>query len=504
MRPAIVWFRRDLRLQDNPALHAAVKRGGAVVPVFVLDEGMAGQRKSGAASRWWLRRSLAELDASVRERGGRLVLAKGDARAVLRRLVEEVGATAVYWNRCYEPAAVTRDAKIETEFSAGGLDVRTFNGSLLHEPHEVANKQGRPFQVYSPFWRTCLTRPVAPPVKLGAGERWRVPEVWPRSQTLAELELDGAANADVTWGERWAPGEATAAKRLREFGGRRMDEYDDARDVPGCEGTSRLSAALHFGELSPRQVWAAVKARARESGVFPPSRGAQVFLGQIGWREFGYHLLYHFPNTAGAPKREEFARFPWAEDPGGEKLAAWQKGETGYPIVDAGMRQLAQTGWMHNRVRMIVASFLVKHLRLPWTAGAAWFWEMLVDADLANNTLGWQWSAGCGADAAPYFRIFSPVLQGQKFDPRGAYVRRWVPELAQVPDSVVHAPWTAAEAVLADAGVVLGKHYPRPLVDHATARREALEALKQMNQMRGLSPERQEKAGGNMEVGDGR
>jgi deoxyribodipyrimidine photo-lyase len=259
-----------------------------------------------------------------------------------------------------------------------------------------------------------------------------------------------------------------------------MSAYGDERDFPGRDGTSMLSPWLHAGELSPRQIWAAVQAEARGSGVFPPSRGAGVFLSEVGWREFGYHLLYHFPRTPASPLREEFARFPWADDPGGRKLRAWQRGRTGYPIVDAGMRQLWHTGWMHNRVRMIVASFLVKHLRLPWQRGAEWFWDTLVDADLASNTLGWQWSAGCGADAAPYFRIFAPVLQGRKFDPDGDYVRRWVPELARLPLEHLHAPWEAPAEALAAAGVRLGETYPRPIVDHATARAEALAALKQL------------------------
>ncbi len=477
MRPAIVWFRRDLRLQDNPALHAAVKRGGAVVPVFVWDEETDGRRRAGAASRWWLRRTLAALEAALRGRGSRLVMREGNARAVLRELVEETGAAAVYWNRGYEPAVVAWDAKIEVEFAAGGLDARSFNGSLLHEPRDVANKQGRPFQVYSPFWRTCLTRAVAPPVKLGAGERLKAPERWPESRAVEAVVLSDEREG---FGETWTPGEAAATKRLREFVAKGIDGYDERRDVPAEDGTSRLSAALHFGEISPRQIWAAVKERAKESGVFPPNRGAQVFLAEIGWREFAHHLLYHFPHTPERPLREEFAGFPWAEDRGGVKLRAWQRGETGYPIVDAGMRQLAETGWMHNRVRMIVASFLVKHLRLPWTAGAAWFWETLVDADLANNTLGWQWSAGCGADAAPYFRIFAPVLQGRKFDARGEYVRRWVPELAKVPAKFVHAPWEAPVEVLREAGVELGRDYPRPIVEHTAARREALEAFEKM------------------------
>ena len=308
------------------------------------------------------------------------------------------------------------------------------------------------------------------------------PAQWPRSLAVAELELLPRVKWDAGFGAVWQPGEAGAAQRLKQFAARAMDAYDETRNLPDRDGTSQLSPWLHFGELSPRQVWAAVVARSKDTGVFPPSNGARVFLSEIGWREFAHHLLFHYPHTPEQPLREDFKKFPWAEDADGVKLRAWQRGQTGYPIVDAGMRQLWQTGWMHNRVRMVVASFLVKHLRLPWTHGAAWFWDTLVDADLASNTLGWQWSAGCGADAAPYFRVFAPVLQGGKFDGQGDYVRRWVPELARMPAAQIHAPWEAPLPVLAAAGVRLGPtgNYPRPIVDHGTARAAALAAFKQL------------------------
>ncbi|MBI5766795.1 MAG: deoxyribodipyrimidine photo-lyase [Verrucomicrobia bacterium] len=477
--PTIVWFRQDLRLQDNPALHAAMARGAAVVPVYVLDDAGDGRWPMGGAARWWLHHSLVALDAALRERGSRLVIARGESGAVLRALVEATGADALFWNRRYEPAAIAGDATIKAEFGAAGIEVQSFSGTLLNEPHTIANKQGRPFQVFTPYWRHCLTLPVSPPMKLAAGAL-PVPAKWPQSLAVTELGLLPTIPWDAGFGAAWTPGEAGAAKRLKAFVARALSEYADERDRPDREGTSMLSAHLHFGEVSPRQVWAAVQALAKESGVFPPSRGAGVFLTEIGWREFAYHLLFHFPRTPEAPLREEFARFPWADDPGGAQLRAWQRGRTGYPIVDAGMRQLWTTGWMHNRVRMIVASFLVKHLRLSWTHGAAWFWDTLVDADLASNTLGWQWSAGCGADAAPYFRIFAPVLQGAKFDGAGDYVRRWVPELGRMPAEHIHAPWDAPLHVLAEAGVRLGDSYPRPIVDHAKARAEALAALKEM------------------------
>ncbi len=481
MSPTILWFRQDLRLHDNPALHAAVARGEPIVPVFVLDEAREGLWPAGGATRWWLHHSLVALDASLRERGARLVIARGESGKIIRDLIAQSGAGAVYWNRRYEPVPIERDANIKKNLTALGVEAKSFNAALLHEPHTIRNKAGGPFQVFTPFWRHCLTLPVTAPLKFGA-TTLAVPAEWPSSLAIEELGLLPRIRWDAGFAATWTPGEAGAAKRLRAFVARAMEAYSEQRNVPGLEGTSALSAHLHFGEVSPRQIWAAVQGASKDSGVFPPSKGAAVFLSEIGWREFAHHLLFHFPHTPEKPLREEFGRFPWAADPGGKKLRAWQRGSTGYPIVDAGMRQLWHTGWMHNRVRMIVASFIVKHLRLSWTHGAAWFWDTLVDADLASNTLGWQWSAGCGADAAPYFRVFAPVLQGEKFDSDGAYVRRWVPELAKLPAENIHAPWDAPFHVLAEAGVTLGKTYPHPIVDHATARGEALAAFKALRQ----------------------
>lgn len=466
-------------MQDNPAFQAAITRGGSIVPVYILDDAAEGAWPMGAAARWWLHHSLAALDASLREHGSRLVLARGDSKTILNALVRTVGAGAVYWNRRYEPAVIARDAQLKIEFTAAGLEVKSFNAVLLNEPHTIANKQGRPFQVFTAYWRHCLGISVATPMKFTAAQLV-APTAWPKSLGLTALELQPKISWDEGLRQTWMPGEAGAVKRLRTFVSRPIDDYAETRNLPDRDGTSMLSPSLHFGEISPRQVWAAVKARSKASGIFPVNNGARVLLSEIGWREFAYHLLYHFPGTPELPLREEFSRFPWAADPDGERLRAWQRGHTGYPIVDAGMRQLWHTGWMHNRVRMVVASFLVKHLRLPWTQGAAWFWDTLVDADLASNTLGWQWSAGCGADAAPYFRVFAPVLQGRKFDADGRYVRRWLPELAKLPTEFLHAPWEAPAEVLREAGVVLRKTYSRPIVDHATARAEALAAFKQL------------------------
>ena len=477
MPATIVWFRQDLRLQDNPALAAVLQRGGAVVPVYILDDAGEGDWPPGGASRWWLHHSLQRVDESLRERGSRLLLAQGESAAVLRSLLKQTGANAVYWNRRYEPASLARDRAIKAELLAAGVDAQSFNAALLFEPHTVQNKAGQPFQVFTPYWKHCQTLPVAAPLKLPAGN-FSAPAKWPTSLTLAELGLLPRIKWDFGLASAWQPGEVSAQKRLRKFVAGAMATYADHRNLPDLDGTSALSPHLHFGEIGPRQIWAAVRALSKDSGVFPANRGGQVFLTEVGWREFAHHLLFHFPTAPTKPLRADFASFPWQKNP--KQLAAWQKGLTGYPIVDAGMRQLWQTGWMHNRVRMVVASFLVKHLRISWQEGAAWFWDTLVDADLANNTLGWQWSAGCGADAAPYFRIFNPTLQGQKFDATGAYVRRWVPELAGLPNEFIHEPTAAPMDVLATAGPTLGRDYPQPLVDHGEARVAALAALQAM------------------------
>lgn len=481
--PVILWFRQDLRLQDNAALHAALALGGPVLPVYIHDEAGEGDWPAGGASRWWLHHSLAALDASLKTRGSRLLLTRGDSSKILTDLVAATGAKSVYWNRRYEPTVIARDKVIKAEFGAAGVEAKSFNSALLFEPHTIANKQGNPFQVFTPFWKHCLTQAVAEPVAIKAGD-FAAPSKWPASLELDELGLLPAIKWDAGFYEAWQPGEEGAKKQLKTFVVRAMEDYSDTRNFPAAAGTSRLSPHLHFGEIGPRQIWAAAKALSTDSGVFPPSRGAQVFLSEIGWREFAHHLLFHFPHTPTQPLREDFNRFPWADDSDGAMLRAWQRGQTGYPIVDAGMRELWHTGWMHNRVRMVVASFLVKHLRLPWQRGAEWFWDALVDADLAQNTLGWQWSAGCGADAAPYFRIFAPVTQGERFDSAGDYVRRWVPEIAKLPDKFLHAPWTAPENIRAFAGIE--GHYPDPIVDHAKAREEALAAFKQL---RGLVQE---------------
>jgi len=468
MPASIVWFRHDLRLADNPALDRAVRRG-AVVPVFVWAPDEEAPWPPGAASRWWLHHSLAALDADLRKRGSRLIVRRGPTLDALRDLAAETDADAVYWNRRYEPAVIARDTRVKAALTSAGVRAESGNAALLFEPWDLRTKQDRPYQVFTPFYKAALALPT-PPKPLPTPARLDAPAAWPASLPLADLGL--LPTIDWAGGMRavWQPGEAGASARLATFLDAAVRRYHDDRDRPDVEGTSRLSPHLHFGEVSPRQIYHAL-ADALDG---PPARwpkGCEVYLKEVCWREFAHHLLYHFPHTTDAPLRAEFARFPWETNPAA--FRAWRRGRTGYPLVDAGMRELWATGWMHNRVRMVVASFLVKHLLLPWLDGARWFWDTLVDADLANNTLGWQWTAGCGADAAPYFRIFNPVAQGEKFDPAGRYVKRWVPELAGVPAENVHRPWETPDSPTA---------YPEPVVDHATARTRALAALAQVSQ----------------------
>ncbi|WP_044560133.1 deoxyribodipyrimidine photo-lyase [Azospirillum sp. B4] len=465
--PVIVWFRQDLRVADNPALAHAARMGRPVVPLYILDDQTAGPWAPGGASRWWLHHSLSALGGALCDLGAPLVLRHGRADVALRTLVREVGADAVVWNRCYEPHAIARDSALKADLKADGIAVDTFNAALLAEPWTVKTGSGGPYKVFTPFWR-CVREGLEPGPPLPAPTRLTAPAAPPAGDRLADWALL-PTRPDWAGGLRdhWTPGERDATRRLTDFLAHAVDRYPEGRDYPAQPLTSRLSPHLHFGEISPRQIWAATEGRG---GI-----GVESFQRELGWREFCHHLLYHFPFLPEQPLNPRFEAFAWDGNAG--HLAAWQRGRTGYPIVDAGMRELWTTGWMHNRVRMIVGSFLVKHLLLPWTAGQAWFWDTLVDADLANNAASWQWIAGCGADAAPYFRVFNPVLQGEKFDARGEYVRRWVPELAGLPDRVLHQPWMADPVTLRAAGVRLGHDYPHPIVDHKAARQRALDTF---------------------------
>ena len=479
----IVWFRLDLRLADNPALRAAVQTAAraGIIPVYIWAPDEEAPFAPGAASRVWLHDSLRALSTALAARGSRLVLRVGPTLETLLELAEKTSARGVFWNRRYEPAVAPRDGRVDAALRARGLTTATDLGlpsaNLLWEPEALTTRAGQPFRMFTPFWQACRAQPFDP-TPGPAPRKLPPPPRWPASVPLAALGLRPRLEWDAGLRAAWSPGEAGARARLSRFVRLGLPWYARARDRPDLDASSRLSPHLHFGEIGPRAVWSAV-ARAATRRRIDPS----PFLRELAWREFAHHLLHHFPRSAEAPLRPAFLRFPWAP---ATSARAWRRGLTGYPLVDAGMRELWATGFMHNRVRMVAASFLVKHLLVRWQEGARHFWDTLVDADLADNTLGWQWCAGSGADAAPYFRIFNPVIQGRRFDPDGVYVSRWLPEIANLPPRFIHAPWLAPADVLAGAGVTLGRTYPPPIVDHRWARARALAAFDEMRATRSI------------------
>lgn len=464
----LVWFRRDLRLADHPALAAAAASGHPIVPVFVWDQNDDAGPAPGAASRWWLHQSLPRLEASLRRLGSRLILRRGDAAQALLAVAAETQARRIFLNRVYEPGALDCESRAAAALRSQGIAVEAFDNGVLFAPGSLRTVSGEPFRVFTPFWRACWNRRGELRAPLPAPHGLAAPARWPSSARLEEMELEPKIDWSAGMRDAWTPGEPPALARLRSFAQSAVAEYASERDRPDRDGTSRLSPHLHFGEIGPLQVWHGV-------GAMP---GAESYLRQLAWRDFAHHLLCASPQSASEPWNPRFRHFPWRRNQ--SRLRAWKRGLTGYPFVDAAMRQLWATGWMHNRARMAAASFLVKHLLIPWQDGAAWFLDTLVDADLANNTMGWQWVAGCGADPAPYFRIFNPVTQGEKFDPGGDYVRQWIPELRGLPAEWIHQPWAAPPLALAAAGVRLGESYPQPVVDHAAARAAALAAFAEM------------------------
>jgi len=466
--PIIVLFRNDLRLSDNKALSAAAQTGRPVVPLFVFDE--QGARPAGAASRWWLHHSLSALMKSLEALGSGLLLKRGATEKIVADTIKATGSDTVYWNRRYAPAHIASDTALKTGLRSDGFVAESFDGFLLHEPSRVATQSGDFYKVYTPFYKR-LAADGEPRDPVDAPSAIRAASVKLGSDRLESFDLlPNKPEWSGGLADRWVPGERGAMDRLETFLDNRLAGYSENRDVPGVEGTSGLSPHLAHGEITPFQIMAALRRR--------PGGDVEKFRKELAWREFSYHLLFHRPNIDHENFRPEFDDFGWETD--ASALKAWQRGETGYPIVDAGMRELWQTGWMHNRVRMIVASFLIKDLLIDWRRGEQWFWDTLVDADAANNPASWQWVAGSGADAAPYFRIFNPTLQGEKFDPEGKYVRRYVPELAKLPGRYMHRPWEAPSSVLQDSGITLGKDYPLPIVDHAKARDRAMAAYRAM------------------------
>ncbi len=452
--PIIVLFRQDLRLKDNPALTYACQTGQPIIPLYILDDENPGKWRMGGASRWWLHHSLISLNQNLKAKGSQLFLYKGKTLEIISGLIQRYQVAAIFWNRCYEPYAIRLEQKIKDLLPRS----QSFNGSLLFEPWEILNKQNQPFKIFTPFWNRCMeVESIDDP--LPEPHRFITKKI--ESESIDSWKL---LPYHPDWSEglrkNWDVGEKAAHAKFNHFINRSLKTYDYDRDIPSLDSTSLLSPHLHFGEISPRQLFHATK-------NIPQS---DKFLSELGWREFSYYQLYYFPQLPEQPWRHEFSKFRWEKNP--SFLKKWQKGETGYPIVDAGMRQLWETGWMHNRVRMIAASFLVKDLFLSWQAGADWFWDTLVDADLANNSASWQWIAGCGFDAAPFFRIFNPILQSEKFDPDGVYIKRWIPELAKVPKAFIHRPWKASPD--------LKLCYPSPIVSHDQSRKRALEAFKEI------------------------
>jgi len=458
MKTTIVWFGNDLRIRDNPALFAASERG-AVVMLFIFSPEEYGDRPPGSARRWWLHYSLQSLNLSLSKLGVSLILRRAsDSLSVLKEIINQTGADAVYWNRRYEPQLRERDKRIAQELKMCGIEVKVFDSYLLHDPDKLLTDSNQPYTVFTPFWKRFL-KEVVVMEPLPAPERLIPPKHIPVSERIEDLEL----LPKIDWAEglrkTWQPGEESAHQRLERFLSNHVGNYHTLRDRPDLDATSRLSPHLLHGEISPRQIWHSTMKKLNTE----TKAGIESFLREIGWREFAYHILYHYPHTQTHPLKAVYENFPWSKEYS-LKYKAWTKGFTGIPIVDAGMRQLWSIGWMHNRVRMIVASWLTKNLLHHWQLGERWFWDTLVDADPASNVLGWQWTAGCGADSVPY-RIFNPVLQGRKFDPEGNYVRQWVPELSSLPTEYIHAPWEAPPQVLKKAGIVLGKTYPMPHED---------------------------------------
>ncbi len=465
---ALYWFRQDLRLSDNPALTKAAEHD-AVLPIYILDDDNAGNYAMGAASRWWLHHSLKALDASL---NNRLVVYHGNPQIILDDITTRFDVEAVYWNRCYEPWRIHRDTHIKEKLKIRGIDVHTYNGSLLWEPWTIKKADGTPYKVFTPFYRKGCLNAEAP----------RVPLSLPQSVTYIDdkdhMGIDTLALLPkIRWDKQFEPhwdiGEESARKRFDSFIDAGLAFYKDGRNLPAKPYISRISPYLHFGQISPNQLWYAV----RHSG---DTKHVDHFCSELGWREFSYSQLYHNPELPRKNLQSKFDAFPWVEN--AAHLQAWQTGKTGIPMVDAGMRELWQTGYMHNRVRMIVGSFLVKNLRLHWHHGERWFWDTLIDADLANNSASWQWIAGCGADAAPYFRIFNPVTQGQKFDPDGDYIRKYIPEIASLPNKYLFSPWDAPALILKEAGVALGSTYPHPIIDLKQSREAALQAFHSLKQ----------------------
>ena len=467
MKRCLIWFRRDLRLQDNSALIAAIESGAEVLPVYIHGINQSAQLSEGEASQWWLHHALADLEDQLSELGASLHLAKAsNVCEELCKIVKKFKIDTVFWNRRYQPDAIALDTEIKEQLTADGIDVQSFNSSVLNEPHTISNLSGKPYQVFTPYWKRC--RDVEVPMTAEA-DLSSVPWIKSKGEALDTLDLLPEIPWDKAFYENWEPTRAAAEERLQLFSKQAVSDYNDDRDMMADDGTSRMAPYLHFGQIGVREIYHDLK-----------TAGEKVMNGyirQLYWRDFAHHLIYHFPHSVEKSLRPEYEQFPWKNSE--VMVERWRKGQTGYPVIDAAMRQLWETGWMHNRARMVVGSFLVKHLLQDWRSGADWFWDTLVDADLPNNTMGWQWVGGSGADAAPYFRVFNPLLQAKKFDENGDYVRKYLPELAKIPDGAIHEPWELTEIELAAYGVKLGETYPERIIDLHKGRDNALNAYRE-------------------------
>ena len=468
----IFWFRQDLRISDNPAFSKACQRG-SIIPIYILDDVNSGIHKLGGASRWWLNSALKDLNESL---GGFLRFYEGDALTLLPKLAQAYNAQGVFWNRCYEPWRINRDTKIKQQLSDSGIEVQTSNGSLLWEPWQVLKKNGEPYRIYTPYYRRgCLSMPPPrSPIPIPKEIRYAVLDRKLDVCALSDLNLLANNDWHLKLSKHWDVSEKKAQKCATDFVSKRLNNYREGRNFPYDSKVSRLSPYLRFGQISPNMVWFLAK---NQSEKIERAESLDTFLSELGWREFSYYTMYHFPELPVKNLQTRFDKFPWHLEV--SHLKAWEEGNTGFPLVDAGMRELWETGYMHNRVRMVVGSFLVKNLLIHWHHGQRWFWDCLVDADLASNSAGWQWVAGCGTDAAPFFRIFNPITQSEKFDAEGRYIRRFVPQLSKLSNKYIHAPWLASSEALDAAGITMGDNYPNPIVDVKISRALALAAFEQ-------------------------
>jgi deoxyribodipyrimidine photo-lyase len=482
MKKTLVWFRKDLRMHDNQALWEASQKG-VVIPVFIWDEEVETEKSASEASYWWLHHSLLSLQNDFKKYDVPFTIRKGHSLQVLLQLLHETGADSVYFNELYEPLLSARDKSITLKLKSLNVEVQTYHSQLLFHPDNITNQNGDPYKIFTPYWKRSLkeslSRPMPYPVTMKPNDQQL------DSLLVNELDLLPSVRWDEKFHHYWTPGENGAISAWKKFVAEKLSRYADERDYPALATSSNLSAHLAWGEISPKAIWYAADKLLHESNHELMEAQIEAFKRQLVWREFGYHQLIHFPTITHQPLREEFLEFPWMDD----KVAfqKWKQGLTGYPLIDAGMRELWETGKIHNRVRMIVASFLVKQLMIPWTKGAKWFQATLVDFDVANNAMGWQWTAGCGLDCAPYFRIFNPIIQSEKFDKNGDYIRRWLPELADLPSPYIHRPWEATASILEAANVVLGENYPTKIVEHDFARKRALAAYDIIKQQKRLS-----------------